>query len=295
MTSSAITSITSAGSGTLARAEVVGSGKACAVNPLKASPALGAALAFLGLDRAIPLFHGSQGCTAFALVLMVRHFREAIPLQTTAMNEISTILGGADHVEEAIANLVARAKPQIVGLCSTALTETRGEDMAGDLKLIRERHPEWADLAIISASTPDYAGSIEDGWGAAVEATITTLVPPGSGKRTLRQVNLLPGSHLTPGDVEELRDLIEGFGLRTVVVPDLSRSLDGWVPSQHVPTSLGGAPRADIEALGRAALTVAVGEQMRGPARPCRRAPACPTGCSGRQPASRRSMRWWRR
>ena len=222
---------------------VVGSGKACTVNPLKTSPALGAALAFLGLDRAIPLFHGSQGCTAFALVLMVRHFREAIPLQTTAMNEISTILGGADHVEQAIGNLVARANPRIIGLCSTALTETRGEDMAGDLKLIRERHPEWADLAIVCASTPDYAGSLEDGWGAAVESMITTLVPAGAGRRTLRQVNLLPGSHLTPGDVEELRDLIEGFGLRAVVVPDLSRSLDGWVPPQHVPTSLGGASR----------------------------------------------------
>ncbi|MFO1154090.1 MAG: nitrogenase iron-molybdenum cofactor biosynthesis protein NifN [Rhodospirillales bacterium] len=244
-------------------AEIVGNGKACTVNPLKSSPALGAALAFLGLDRAIPLFHGSQGCTAFALVLMVRHFREAIPLQTTAMNEISTILGGVDHVEEAIGNLFARARPQIIGLCSTALTETRGEDMAGDLKLIRERHPEWADLAVVSVSTPDYAGSIEAGWGAAAKEIVTTLVPPGAGKRTLRQVNLLPGSHLTPGDVEELRDLIEGFGLRTAVVPDLSRSLDGWVPPQHVPTSLGGASRTEIESLGRAVLTIAVGEHMR--------------------------------
>ncbi|MFO1127271.1 MAG: nitrogenase iron-molybdenum cofactor biosynthesis protein NifN [Rhodospirillales bacterium] len=247
-------------------AEIVANGKACTVNPLKSSPALGAALAFLGLDRAIPLFHGSQGCTAFALVLMVRHFREAIPLQTTAMNEISTILGGADHVEGAIGNLFARAKPQIIGLCSTALTETRGEDMAGDLKLIRERHPEWADLAVVSVSTPDYAGSIEAGWSAAVKEIVTTLVPAGGGKRTLRQVNLLPGSHLTPGDVEELRDLIEGFGLRTAVVPDLSRSLDGWVPPQHVPTSLGGASRAEIEGLGRAAMTIAIGEQMRAPA-----------------------------
>ena len=66
--------------------------KSCAIKPLKLSPALGGALAFLGLDRALPLLHGSQGCTAFALVLAVRHFREAIPLQTTAMSEISTIL-----------------------------------------------------------------------------------------------------------------------------------------------------------------------------------------------------------
>ncbi|WP_282189942.1 nitrogenase component 1 [Azospirillum argentinense] len=60
------------------------SAKAASTNPLKMSQPLGAALAFLGVDRCMPLFHGSQGCTAFGLVLLVRHFREAIPLQTTA-------------------------------------------------------------------------------------------------------------------------------------------------------------------------------------------------------------------
>lgn len=237
--------------------------KAVSTNPLKVSPALGAALAFLGVDRCIPLFHGSQGCTAFALVLMVRHFREAIPLQTTAMNELSTILGGADHVEEAIVNLRSRAQPRVIGLCSTALTETRGEDMAGDLKQIRGRHPEWSDLDIVYTSTPDYLGGLQEGWGAAVKAIIETLVPEASGQRTLRQVNLLPGSHLTPADVEELRDLIESFGLQAVVLPDLSRSLDGWVPDTHVPTSLGGTSVAEVRSLGQSVLTFAIGEQMR--------------------------------
>ena len=56
-------------------ATIVESKKACAVNPLKSSTPLGAALAFLGIEGAVPLFHGSQGCTSFALVLSVR--REA--------------------------------------------------------------------------------------------------------------------------------------------------------------------------------------------------------------------------
>lgn len=81
--------------------------KAASVNPLKSSQPLGAAFAFLGVELAMPLFHGSQGCTSFALVLFVRHFKEAIPLQTTAMDEVATILGGADHLEEALLNLKA--------------------------------------------------------------------------------------------------------------------------------------------------------------------------------------------
>lgn len=246
---------------------IASSGKSAATNPLKQSPALGGAMAFLGIERSLPLLHGSQGCTAFALVLMVRHFREAIPLQTTAMSEISTILGGADNVEVAIGNIQERAKPRLIGICSTALTETRGEDMAADLRAMRERHPEWRDvLDVVFASTPDYGGSLEEGWGKAVTAIVDALVPERQVPRTLRRVNLLVGSHLTPGDVEELTDLTADMGLEAVVLPDLSGSLDGHVPDRHVPTSLGGTRLADIAGMGSAVLTLAVGAQMTGAA-----------------------------
>lgn len=244
--------------------EVVPSAKVCSVNPLKLSPALGAAMAFLGVERCLPLLHGSQGCTAFALVLMVRHFREAIPLQTTAMSELTTILGGADNIEEAIANISDRAKPRVIGICSTALTETRGEDVAADLRGMRERHPEWSGkLDVVYASTPDYGGSLEEGWGKAVLAMIQLLVPKGDGTRALRQVNLLAGGHLTPADVEEIKETVESFGLTVVALPDLSGSLDGHVPDAHVPTSLGGTPVEAIGRMGRSVLTLAVGEHMR--------------------------------
>ncbi|MBP0587801.1 nitrogenase component 1, partial [Mycobacterium tuberculosis] len=56
--------------------------KRFSANPLKSSQPLGAALAYLGVARSVPLFHGSQGCTSFALVLACRHFKETIPFQT---------------------------------------------------------------------------------------------------------------------------------------------------------------------------------------------------------------------
>lgn len=237
--------------------------KACAVNPLKVSPALGGALAFLGIDRCLPVFHGGQGCTAFALVLAVRHFRETIPLQTTAMSELSTILGGTDNVEQAIANIYERARPRLIGICSTALTETRDDDLQGDLKLILERHAEWQDLNVVLASTPDYAGGLEHGWARAVEAVVRNLVEPPHGRRILRQINVLAGSHLTPGDVEELREMIEAFGLKPIVLPDLGGSLDGHVPEVYIPTSLGGTLCELIAGMGESVITLALGEQMR--------------------------------
>ncbi|MEI2678937.1 MAG: nitrogenase component 1 [Burkholderiaceae bacterium] len=157
-------------------AHVVESKKACAVNPLKMSQPLGASYAFMGLESCMPVMHGSQGCTSFGLVLLVRHFKEAIPLQTTAMNETTTIMGGYDNIEKAILNIRSRAKPQVIAICSTGLTETKGDDVDGYIALARQKHPELADTEIVYVSTPDYLGAFQDGWAKAV-TTLVTKVP----------------------------------------------------------------------------------------------------------------------
>ena len=242
--------------------------RALSTNPLKSSTPLGAALAYLGIERAIPLFHGSQGCTAFAMVHLVRHFKEAVPLQTTAMNEVSTILGGADQIEEAIENLRAKSAPRFIGIASTALTETRGEDVVGELKEIVARRRDFDDTAIVYASTPDFDGALQDGWAKAVEAIIDALVPSVTERDPdLRQVTLLAGSHLTPAEIEELVRLIRAFGLTPIVLPDISSSLDGHVSDDWRGTSLGGTTIEDIARCARSGFTLAVGESMRGAAK----------------------------
>ncbi|BAL23121.1 nitrogenase iron-molybdenum cofactor biosynthesis protein NifN [Azoarcus sp. KH32C] len=243
-------------------AEVIVGKKACAVNPLKMSAPIGAALAFLGMDRALPLLHGSQGCTAFGLVLFVRHFRETIPLQTTAMSEVTTILGGLENVEQALLNIKKRANPALIGICSTGITEAKGDDVAGFLKLIRDKHPELEGTEVVFAPTPDFVGGFSDGWGKAVTAMIDALVPETT-VRTPWQVNILAGCHLTPGDIEEIRETVEAFGLTPIILPDLSGSLDGHIPENFLPHTLGGTRVEDVREMGASALTIAIGEQMR--------------------------------
>ena len=246
-------------------ARVTHSKKACAVNPLKMSQPIGGALAFMGVSGCMPVLHGSQGCTSFGLVLFVRHFREAIPLQTTAMNEVATILGGLENLEQAILNIVKRANPQVIGICSTGVTETKGDDVDGYLKLVRKRHPELADLGIVYVSTPDFKDAFQDGFAKTTTKLIEEFVPHHDTppRRSPQRVNVLPGCHLTPGDIDELRDIIESFGLEPTFLPDLSGSLDGHIPEDFTPTTLGGVSRADIGAMGSAAWTIAIGEQMR--------------------------------
>lgn len=246
-------------------AHVVESKKACAVNPLKMSQPLGASYAFMGMAGCMPVMHGSQGCTSFGLVLLVRHFKEAIPLQTTAMNEATTIMGGYDNIEKAILNIRSRAKPRLIAICSTGLTETKGDDVEGYLRLVRQKHPETLDTEIVYVSTPDYTGAFQDGWARAVEALIRTLAAPATAStvKDPRRVAVLPGSHLTPGDLEELRDLIEAFDLDPVFVPDVSGSLDGHIPEDWLGTTLGGTGVAQVQALAECSHAIAVGEQMR--------------------------------
>lgn len=240
--------------------------KRFAANPLKSSQPLGAALAYLGVARSVPLFHGSQGCTSFALVLACRHYKETIPFQTTAIDEIAAVLGGADHLEEAIVNLKTRTDPALIGLCTTALVETSGEDFSGDVAtILRKRGDMLGATKVVLAETPDFAGALEAGWSAAVTAMIRAITRP---RRVVeaRRVALLPGWHLTVGDIELLRDTIESFGLDVTILPDLAGAVDGTVPDHWVPTSYGGCAVADIETLADVRHVIAVGEHMRGAA-----------------------------
>ncbi|MDF2387669.1 nitrogenase iron-molybdenum cofactor biosynthesis protein NifN [Nostoc ellipsosporum NOK] len=239
--------------------------KSVAVNPLKQSQALGASLAFLGLKGMIPLFHGSQGCTAFAKVVLVRHFREAIPLATTAMTEVTTILGGEENLEQAILTLVEKLNPEIIGLCSTGLTETRGDDIERFIKDIRKRHRELDHLPIVFAPTPDFKGALQDGFAAAVES-IVREVPKAGGIRT-EQVTILAGSAFTPGDVQEIKEMVTAFGLVPIFVPNLGASLDGHLEDGYSAITASGTTVKQLQEVGSSAFTIALGESMRGAAK----------------------------
>ncbi|MEI2384382.1 nitrogenase iron-molybdenum cofactor biosynthesis protein NifN [Breoghania sp. JC706] len=246
-------------------AEVKHSKKSCTVNPLKMSQPIGGALAFMGLRGAMPLLHGSQGCTSFGLVLFVRHFKEAIPLQTTAMSEVATVLGGMSNVEQAILTIRKKTNPEVIGICSTGVTEIKGDDVEGYLKLIRDKNPELKDFPLVYVSTPDFEHAFQDGWAKTVTRMVEVLVkaPDEGARKDPARLNVLPGCHMTPGDLDELRTILEDFGLAPTFLPDIAGSLDGHIPEDFTPTTIGGVGIDEVARMGDAAWTLAIGEQMR--------------------------------
>jgi len=276
-------------------AEILKRNKALAVNPLKASQPVGASLAFLGINRAIPMMHGSQGCAAFGKVYFVRHFREPIPLQTTAMDQVSTVMNADENVIEGLRAVAEKSKPALIGLTTTGLSETQGTDIKRLVKQFYAKHPEFAHIPVVPVSTPDFTGCLESGYALAVKAVLEVLIPPVpphqpspggitsdlagvvgqpsrmasssireslAGKRK-KQVNVLAGSFLTPGDIEHLKELIEAFGLHPLVLPDIADSLDGHLGEQESsPLTLGGTSVPEIAGMGESVATLVLGNSL---------------------------------
>jgi nitrogenase molybdenum-cofactor synthesis protein NifE len=234
--------------------------KAATVNPQKNSPALGATLAYLGIDGMLGLLHGAQGCSTFIRLQLSRHFKESIALNSTAMSEDTAIFGGWKNLEAGLARVIEKFRPRVVGVMTSGLTETMGDDVRSAIAQFRRAHPVHDAVPVVWASTPDYCGSLQEGYAAAVEAILETLAE--GGERIPDQVNLLPGAHLTPADVEEVKDLVASFGLTVLTVPDVANALDGHVDDEVSSLSTGGVPVEAIRGAGRSAATIYVGDSL---------------------------------
>lgn len=246
--------------------DVVQRAKALVINPLKVSQPVGASLAFLGLARTMPLEHGARGCTAFNKLFFMRHFREPIALQTTAMDVATVVMGADENVVQALRNICTQHEPEVIGLITTGLTETQGADVPHSLKAFRTRYPEWARVAIVPVSASDTLGCLETGYAQALRAIIEELVPTDGTHPAAacpERVNLLVPSMLTPGDIEALKAWVEAFGLVPVVLPDLADSLDGHLTREGFSAlTYGGTTREQLASLSQSVATLVIGRSL---------------------------------
>lgn len=245
-------------------AQILSNKKPLAEQPLKVGQPLGAALAFLGMEKAMPLMHAAQGCSAFAKVFLIQHFHEPIPMQSTAMDPISTVMGSDDNLTQAFINICQKNQPKLIGLLTSGLTEAQGCDIERSVRLFKENNPKFKSTSIVPVNTPDFYGSLETGYSSAIEAMIKHLVPtkvPSSVRR--KRINILASHMLTPGDVEVLKTYIEAFGLLPIVIPDLSLSLDGHLAEyDFTALSQGGATVEQIKTVGQGLATIVIGGSL---------------------------------
>ena len=235
--------------------------KAATVNPQKNSPALGATMAYLGIDNMLGLLHGAQGCSTFIRLQLSRHYKESIALNATAMSEDTAIFGGWENLKKGIGRVIEKFHPEVVGVMTSGLTETMGDDVSSAIVQFREEHPEHG-------SRPDHHGPrpriTADRCRKGMPLRWRRLSPPcrKGARPSPDQVNLLPGAHLTPADVEELKELVESFGLTVLTIPDISNAMDGHIDDVVSPLSTGGITVEEIRKAGRSVATLYVGDSL---------------------------------
>jgi nitrogenase molybdenum-iron protein NifN len=216
---------------------------------------LGGVIAFKGIAGAMALVHGSQGCSTYMRLANVEHYNEPVDIASSSLNEKQTIHGGEANLKAALDNVTRVYAPTVIGVLTTCLAETMGEDLDRIIHdYTKERGPSGID--IIAVPTPSYSGSHTEGFFAATKAIIAYYARPTAPHRRINVI--IP--HISPADIREIQRILALMGLEYTLLPDYSLTLDRPYGGKYQKIPPGGTRPSDIAAMPGAPLTIQFGE-----------------------------------
>jgi len=216
-------------------------------NACKLCRPLGASLAFRGIEGTVPFLHGSQGCATYMRRYIISHFNEPIDIASSSLGEKHAVYGGAANLKLGLRNVTRKYAPQLIGVATTCLTETIGDDVKMIISEYEgEFHTGEGHPRIVSVSTPSYGGTHMEGFNAALQAVAEQLTEPTAPHAG---VNVLPG-FVSAADLRYLKEMLGDFGLSFTLFPDYAESLDGQALNDYPLIPAGGTPLAAIRAMG---------------------------------------------
>ena len=219
---------------------------------------LGASLVFRGIEQSIPLLHGSQGCATYIRRYLISHFREPVDIASSSFTEKTAVFGGEENLIKGMENLISQYHPKLIGVATTCLAETMGEDVPALLMRIEKNEAFYSRQdkpVLVSVSTPSYKGNHADGYEAALKAVVEKCAKGG-----------LRGNHwgflsgiMSPADQRYLKEAFGSFGREILFFPDYSETLDGGLWDHYETLSSGGTRIRDLERLGTSEMVVEMG------------------------------------
>jgi len=227
-------------------------------NTCKLCAPLGACLVFRGIRAGMPFLHGSQGCATYIRRYLISHFREPVDIASSSFSEESAVFGGGENLRQGLVNVIAQYHPELIGIASTCVSETIGDDVALHLRNWTTEHPDSPPL--VNVSTPSYRDTHAEGFHATVRAVVEALAEAGPREG---HINVFPGL-VSPADLRHLREIFESFNLEAIFLPDYSESMDGpsWGAYEIIPR--GGVPVESLRRLGRARASLEFGRVLSG-------------------------------
>jgi len=225
-----------------------------AENPCHMCMPMGAILPFQGIEGAMVMIHGSQGCSTYMRRHIAEHYNEPIDVGSSSLNEKGTIYGGESNLIRGLDNLMRLYEPKLIGVLSTCLAETIGEDIGR----ISENYLQARQLQhfpLVPVSTPGYGGSHSEGYFLAIREIIAGLAREGPKHH---KVNLIV-PNLSPADLREIKRLFALMQVDYILCPDFSETLDMPFKRPYQKIAAGGTRLNDIASMGGAKATIQMG------------------------------------
>ena len=144
-------------------------------NACKLCTPLGAAMVFKGIKGCLPFLHGSQGCATYIRRYMISHFREPVDIASSSFSEDDAIFGGARNFAQGVDNVIRQYEPEVIGVATTCLSETIGDNMLGMIKTYQEKYS-GDGPPLVHVSTPAYTGTHSDGYYGAIRELLKVFV-----------------------------------------------------------------------------------------------------------------------
>lgn len=229
--------------------------EALVVNPAKTCQPIGAMYAALGIHKCLPHSHGSQGCCSYHRMHLTRHFREPAMASTSSFTEGSSVFGGGANLKTAIKNVFSIYEPDIMAVHTTCLSETIGDDLSTIIKQSSDIVPEGK--LVIHTNTPSYSGSHITGFSNMVKSTINYIAEKTKDENT-EKLNIIPG-FVNPGDMREIKSLLNKMEVESIMLPDTSGVLDSPITNKYEMYPKGGTKVEDIKDMGNSKYTIALG------------------------------------
>lgn len=227
-------------------------------NACKLCAPLGASMVFKGIAGAMPLLHGSQGCSTYIRRYIIGHFREPIDIASSSFSEETTIFGGKENLQAAIKNIISLYGPSIIGIATTCLAETIGEDINMHLKNMHDL-PENTP-PIVHVSTPSYQGTHIDGFRRTVCALVNRFAEHNEARKW---ITFFPGM-VSPADLRYLKKISASFNMPYSLLPDYSETLDGGIWDEYQKIPEGGTTIEEIIASGSSCASIEFGASANG-------------------------------
>ncbi|MEW6110844.1 MAG: nitrogenase component 1 [Thermodesulfobacteriota bacterium] len=233
-------------------------------NACKLCKPLGACIAFRGIEGAVPFLHGSQGCATYMRRYIISHFREPMDIASSSLGEKHAVYGGGPNFKLGITNVMSKYEAGLIGIATTCLTETIGDDVPMLVKEFLREYPDAVQQngspTLVTVSTPSYSGTHMEGFHAAVRAVVDQLA---TSEVKHDGVSLLPG-FVSPADIRYLKEVFDDFGLTSTILPDISLTLDAPALQYYEKLPSGGTSVAAIRAMGGSAAAIELGRTLAG-------------------------------